>query len=135
MVVLVILALAAGLVLSRGPARSAHLDLRVQASQIAQALRGARGQAIATNRRVAFVLDAGQRNFRVGSGPQRPLPQAMQVSMVAGDGQDRNTHVPAILFAPDGSASGGTIALAEGSTRMQVAVDWLTGRVHVSDAP
>lgn len=133
--VLVILALAAGLVLGRGPSRSAHLDLRAQASQITQALRGARGEAIATNRRVAFVLDAGQRSFRVGSGPQRILPQAMQVSMVAGERQDGNDHFPAILFAPDGSASGGTIVLAEGSSRMLVAVDWLTGRVHVSDAP
>ena len=39
----------------------------------------------------------------------------------------------AIRFAPDGSASGGRIRLAEGEHRILFGVDWLTGRVSVSD--
>ena len=38
-------------------------------------------------------------------------------------------------FAPDGSSTGGRIELAAGARRMQVGVDWLTGRVSVADAP
>lgn len=124
LVVMVILGIVAGLVLARGPARSAGLDLHTQASQLAQALRGARGQAIATNRRVTFVLVPAQHSYRVGAGPQRLLMQPVAVSMAAG----------AITFAPDGSASGGTITLSEGTARMRVGVDWLTGRVSIADA-
>jgi hypothetical protein len=42
---------------------------------------------------------------------------------------------PAIVFAPDGSSSGGQIAVQDGygSRRMTIIVDWLTGRVHVAE--
>lgn len=122
LVVLVVLGLAAGLVLGRGPARSARLDLRAQSQQIAQSLRSARGQAIASNRRVTFVLDGAGR-FAVDGGTVRTIPAPMQASL----------QPAAIVFAPDGSTSGGRITLVEGPSRMIVGVDWLTGRVSVSD--
>ncbi len=132
LVVLVILGLVGGLVLSHGPARPAGLDLRSEASQMMQALRGARGQAIATNHDVAFVLDLPQHGWRIDRGPLHPLSPPVRATMtaVAGDAPPAT-----ILFAPDGSASGGVIALAEGASTMRVAVDWLTGRVGLLDAP
>ena len=125
LVVLVILGLVAGLVLARGPARSAGLDLRSQAAQLAGVLRGARGQAIATNQQVRFALDAARHGFSVDGGVARSLPPQMQAVLVGDQAE--------IVFSPDGSASGGTITLAEGAGRIQVAVDWLTGRVAVAD--
>ena len=38
-----------------------------------------------------------------------------------------------IRFNPDGSSTGGRIALADGQRRMAVGVDWLTGRVSIAD--
>jgi general secretion pathway protein H len=56
----------------------------------------------------------------------------MQVSMQAvRAGEDQAK----ILFAPDGSTSGGRIALAQGQSHLLINVDWLTGRVSVTDAP
>lgn len=121
LVVLVILGLVAGLVLGRGPQRSATLDLRSQAGQLAQTLRGARGRAIATNRVVRVRIDVAQRRFAADGEAIRSLPPPMQIA----------TTAAVFAFAPDGSASGGRITLGEGSARIQVAVDWLTGRVSI----
>ena len=38
-----------------------------------------------------------------------------------------------ILFLPDGSASGGTVELLAGGLRIEIAVDWITGRVRSRD--
>ena len=39
---------------------------------------------------------------------------------------------PAIVFAPDGSSSGGRIDLDSGTIHMQLDVSWLTGRVQTT---
>lgn len=132
LVVLAVLGLVIGIVVSRGPSGSVVLDLRAQAALITQALRSARGEAIATDRHVAFLLDAPSHRFQVGTHPPSDLAAQMQVSMQAagtGPGQAR------IVFAPDGSATGGRIALEQGRSHLLITVDWLTGRTSVTDAP
>lgn len=133
LVVVVILGLVAGLVLQRGPLRSAGLDLRTQASQMGQALRRARAAAIVSNRSVAFVLDGPAHSFRVGDGAPRPIPASVTV-MFSTAGVPIGARPGTIVFAPDGSASGGSIALTAGASRTQLDVDWLTGRVSVAHA-
>lgn len=132
LVVLVILGLSAALLISRGPARSTALDLRSAASQVAQALREARGEAIATNRPVAVMLDVVRRSLSINNRPAMMLAPSIQVTWTR-DAGDRSGA--AITFAPDGSADGGRITLAESARRVIVVVDWLTGRVSVVDAP
>ena len=132
-VVLVVLALMAGLVLARGPQRSAALELRMAAGEVAQALRGARGRAIATNGPVVFRLDVGAHEYRVDGAPPRALPASLALSMVAIAGEVTDSQIAGISFSPDGSSSGGRVELASGARRVQVGVDWLTGRVRVAD--
>ncbi len=131
LVVLAVLGLAAGLVAFRGPPRSAALDLRAASGEIARAMRLARTQAIAGNAAVPVVLDPAAAAYRVGAGPPRRLPAGVGLSAVtvAGAGP------PTITFAPDGSSSGGRVELAAAGRRVQVGVEWLTGRVVVADAP
>ncbi|HEY4174844.1 MAG TPA: GspH/FimT family pseudopilin, partial [Rhodopila sp.] len=56
-VVLVVLGLALGLVIARGPMHSATLDARTAARQLAQALRLARSRAIMSDRPVLVRVD------------------------------------------------------------------------------
>ncbi len=128
---LAILGLVAGLVATRGPQRSAALDLRAGAGEVARAMRLARTQAIASNSPVAVQLDPATQEMRVGAAAPRHLPPGLAVSVISVAEPGR----PAITFAPDGSSSGGRVELASGARRMQVGVDWLTGRVSVADAP
>lgn len=135
LIVLVILGVVLGLVVSRGPLRSATLDVRSAASTIAQGLRLARGHAITTNRPSTFVLDTVTHSFRVDNAPPRYLPPNIEIAArVVADETGRGRLVGGIRFEPDGSSSGGSIALAEGGRRMSVDVDWLTGRVSVANA-
>lgn len=131
LVVFAVLGLVAGLVAARGPSRSAALDLRAASGEVARALRLARTRAIAGNAAVPVVLDPVEASVRVGDGPPRRLAAGIGLSVVTAAG----AGLPTILFAPDGSSSGGRVELAAGGRRVQVGVEWLTGRVVVADAP
>ncbi len=147
-VALVVLAFALSIVASRGPMRSRTLEARLAASQMAEQLRLARTQAIATDRPVSFVLDLAARRWRVGTAAPHLVAEGTALSMLSvgqvalreGDvvaagapGLAPARRLGTISFAPDGRSSGGRIELADGGRRMQVAVDWLTGRVSVAE--
>ncbi len=119
LVVLAVLGLTVGLVVVRGPLRSAGLDARTAASVLAGTLRAARSEAIARDQPVTVTV-AGS-TVRVGAAPPHALSAILQ-----------SAHP--ITFAPDGTSGGGRIGVAAGPVRKVVAVDWLTGRVSIADA-
>lgn len=134
-VVLAIMGLMLALVLTHGPMRSPTLEARAAAAQIAQGLREARARAIALNRPVSFSLDLAEHDFRVDGAPPHPLPAGLQLAVLTIAGRANAGQQSATIgFAPDGSSSGGRIALAGKGVRLLVGVDWLTGRVSVADA-
>jgi general secretion pathway protein H len=133
-VVLVVLGLVAGLVLARGPLRSAAVDLRAATSAVAEGLRGARGQAIATNRPVVFRVDVAAHLFAVDDAPPRRLPDSLGLSVTTIAKAVAGRDVAGIVFAPDGSSSGGRVDLTLGVRHARVDVAWLTGRVTVAEA-
>ncbi len=121
--VVAILGAVLGVVLTRGPARSARQEVRAAAAILSGALRVARGQAIATDRPVAFLLDPVSHAWSVGGAAGRVLPGALAIAAPANG----------IVFTPEGGSTGGRIALASGTVRAVLGVDWLTGRVSVGD--
>ena len=134
MVVLAIMGVLIGIAVSRGPVRSQGLQTRAAAGALAQALRTARAQAIARSQTVTVVIDPVRRLFTADGAP----PQAL----AAGLGLEaRPPALPGpngtklIQFGPDGSATGGEVLLGSGRRRVAVEVEWLTGRVQVTNAP
>jgi general secretion pathway protein H len=134
-IVLVVLALIAGIVVSRGPVHSRALDVRAAVSGVVAVLRGARGRAIAVNRPVLVLVNGTQGSLSVDGLPRLRLPAGMALAAAVGAQTVPGPRPAGISFAPDGSSSGGRILLADGARRMQVGVDWLTGRVSVANAP
>lgn len=139
LVVVAVLGLALALLAARGPQRSAALDLRGAAEQVAGSLRLARARAIASNRMVGVTFDAAARSVRLDGTAPGVLPPGVGLSVTAtfsdaGVGEAPGTPVRAIRFAPDGSSTGGRVLLDGRGRRVQVGVDWLTGRVSVADA-
>lgn len=132
LVVIVLLGLALGIVLQRGPVRSPAVELRAVAGEMARTLRQARAQAVATNRTVAIRFDLPGHAYAVDSGERRALPAALSIRFTSVTPGARTGGAPGIGFAPDGSSSGGFIAFGEGARTVDVTVDWLTGRVGVS---
>ena len=132
-VVLAVLGLVAGLVLTRGPQRSAALEMQAAANAVAQTMRVARTRAIVSNQRVIVAFDPQAATLRIGTGAPRALPAGIGMSVVSTAGLAG--ALAGIVFLPDGSSSGGRVELANGVRRTQVGVDWLTGRVSVANEP
>ncbi len=120
--VLAVLALVASIVVAHGPARSQALEARGAASQMASALRQARGLAIGSGQAVLMVMDVARGGYGLQGGPMQMLPAGLVMAAPAG-----------IRFRPDGSSSGGQVELRDGQRRLRVGVDWLSGRVTVAE--
>lgn len=132
-VVLVILGLALGLIVARGPMRSERLDIDAAAREMAGALRLARGEAIARNAPVAVVIDPLAHVYHVGDSPVRRLPAGFALSVLS-PVTPAGAAAGAIVFAGDGSSSGGRIELVGRTHRVSIVANWLTGRVSVAEA-
>ena len=128
LVVLTILGIVLGIALGRGPMRSATLEARAAAGELAHGLRAARDRAIAGNRRVVVAIDPARHLLLVEGEAPRPLAPHLEVRALTALGAG---PVRLIRFAPDGSSSGGSVLLTDGARRVTVTVDWLTGRVRV----
>jgi general secretion pathway protein H len=118
-VVIVIMALIAGLVIVRRPWHSVGLDTDASVRALTSALRVARSRAIAQDREVSVVT--GAIGFSVDGAAPWVLPSGEALSA----GQ--------VIFTPDGGSSGGVIVLAAGPRRIAVSVNWLTGRVGTQE--
>lgn len=108
-VVIAVMGLILLLITGFGPPRSHRLEAQAAAWQVAEAMRAARGRAIAQGQPVGLVLPH--------------LPGWLAVSVQAPPG--------GIVFAPDGSASGGRVLLDGAGQEYAVTADWLTGRVQL----
>ena len=83
----------------------------------------------------ALAIDPKHGAWLTPGGVRRTLPQTASLKLVAISSQARKADKGAIRFDPDGSSSGGRIELTEGKRRMQIGIDWLTGRVSVASGP
>jgi general secretion pathway protein H len=134
LVVLAILGVVLGLIIGRGPTGSRYLQTRAAAGALAQTFRAARAAAIVTDHDVTVAVDPYRHRFAMDKGPVRLLgadvPMALIPPVLPGPGTTR-----IFRFSPDGSASGGGVLLGAGKRRLGITVEWLTGKVSVSDAP
>lgn len=115
-VVIVIMALVAGLVMTRQPWRSAGLNTDATVRALTNGLRLARSRAIAQDREVSVLT--GTSGFSIDGAPVWQLPTGEALSPAQ------------VIFTPDGGSTGATILLAAGQRRISVTVNWLTGRVR-----
>ena len=119
-VVIVIMALVAGLVVVRQPWHSAGLNTDATIRALTNGLRLARSRAIAQDRAVAVITGPGGFSIDGGAAWMLPAGEALSPSEV--------------IFTPDGGSTGATILLAAGARRIAVSVNWLTGRIGYQEA-
>lgn len=108
-VVIAIMGLILVLLANYGRPGSHFLEEKAAAQRIAQAMRTDRGRAIAQGHPVTLALPF--------------VPAWLTVSVQAPPG--------GIVFAPDGSASGGSVLLQGDGRITSVTTDWLTGHVQI----
>ena len=133
-VTLAILGFALALIVGYKAPWSAALGLRGTAAELASQLRYARSEAVLRNRPVSFEIDLAAHRYRVGNQPARQLPLRYEIVLLTIAGERRDAVRGDIRFNADGSSTGGRVALSDGTRKMALGVDWLTGRVTVADA-
>jgi general secretion pathway protein H len=133
----VCLALVAAVLAMASPLLSriqAGWSLRGAAHEVADQMLRARGRAIDQGRPAEFAIDLGAGTFTGGPGRPQHLPRGTAISLLTVEGEQLGRAAGAIRFFPDGSSTGGGVALAQGNDRVDVRVDWVTGRVTVEPA-
>jgi general secretion pathway protein H len=121
-VVLVILGLALTIVAGFLPRRNTTSELAGATARVAGALRLARSQAMVQSRPVQFIVAPNGHGFRLDNAPVILGPSVAVVMQ----------EPRLIVFAPDGSASGGSLSVLMDGQQRNIRVDWLTGRVIVA---
>ncbi len=134
LIVLSIMAIIAAVAVPLFGAGVSSTELKNSARQVAAGLRMARSEAVATRRDTRLMFDLEQRTFQVERDSRvHALPRDLAMKLYTAQSDVVSDRVGAIRFFPDGGSNGGRITLAAGERKYDVDVDWLTGRVAISD--
>lgn len=120
------------------PAMRAATDqsrYKVVVARLAADLRTARALAMTSGRTVAFQLAPAERSYTLAGRLRWPFPPAVGVSLRSPAALRPRAGASQIDFFPDGSSSGGRLAVTEHAATSTIAVDWLSGAVSVRDGP
>ena len=134
-ILVLVIGVAAYAVILTVPMRgSSAADLKAAARTLASGLRQAQTMAMATRRDSALTVDVESREFTVaGDSSVRQLPKDLEIKLYTAQSEVTSERRGAIRFYPDGSSTGGRITVTSGERKYLVDVDWLTGRVSITD--
>jgi general secretion pathway protein H len=116
--------------MSGGQGRS---ELRMAATAISTALRAVRSRAIAENQEEIFLVDTDRARYRPRGGAVVSLPPSIRLALFTTTQEQLSPGIGAIRFYADGSSTGGGMTLTRGDAHYDILVDWLTGRISLSD--
>ena len=107
--------------------------LRGATRELANALKVARSRAVSGVREIPVALDVQSRVYAVDESQQSlDLPADAHMVLTTAGVEQTSTHAGAIRSFPDGSSTGGRIALSLRNTQYVVDVNWLSGRVTIT---
>ena len=130
-VVIALLALVAAIAV---PSAGRLIDLSSPSDDVerlATALRQARMVAIVERRSRHVFIDPAHRQWRHGKDV-RTFDSVASITTAVPPVGRRANGMSSIVFLPDGSSTGGRIALGDGHRRRIVTIDWLTGNVAIA---
>ena len=110
------------------------LRLRSAANGVAAQLRFTRAQALATGEPQSFTIDPAAHAWTAPKGRHGELPASASVAFIGAREAQPSEGEGAVVFFPDGAATGGRVRLQQGTAAWQVDVAWLTGQVAVTRA-
>jgi general secretion pathway protein H len=102
------------------------LRLDAAARDLADALRLTRAAAIAHNAEVALAIDVDRRTFESPVVPTRRFPGDVLARLKIAE-PERAQARGSFRFFPDGSSTGGDVALVLHGKEVRICVDWVTG--------
>ena len=106
--------------------------LKSATRQIAAGLKYSRSKAIVSQQEVAFTLDVEKKTYTVQDRKkQLSLPEKAKLKLITAKSEQLSEAKGMIRFFPDGSSTGGQVALNDAALEYRVDVNWLTGKVSI----
>ena len=104
---------------------------RIQAASrdLVAALRYTRGQAIVKGEQKVLMLDLEKNAYQAPGKGEIALPKDMVMRLTTAQKELTSENAGGIRFFPDGSSTGGNIAVVLGEREWRINVGWLTGEI------
>lgn len=134
LLVLVILALTAGIATARFSVRNPDDSLQSVAYEIASRCRTARTGAMRTGADQVVLIDLAERVMSGGDKAPLQIPRTVDVVAETSAAEQPAASVAAVRFLANGSSTGGTVRIASGTQAYAIRISWFTGRVSVEAA-
>lgn len=131
LLVVAILALASAIAAGAITGGFRGMELRSTAKEMAANLRYTRARAISTGQPQRFVVDPEAHAWTAPNGRDGEIPPRLSVEFTGAREAQPAEGQGAIVFFPDGAATGGRIRLALDDAAWDIDVAWLTGEVTV----
>ena len=130
--VLAIVAMLAAVLLPLVPHQTSKARLQAYAQQAASLLKSDRAVSMQSGLRVDTEVDASSRLIRSGAGTAAlRLPDDVGFEALLPRSCNQRPVFSTISFFPDGLSCGGAIALSRADLRLEIRINWLTGRVDI----
>lgn len=134
LVVLAILALLLAVIPPMLPNAIDGAQIRSTQRELISSLRYAKNTAITTSEDVSFILDVKENSFSINDKKrQLSLPANAELKLTTAKSAQLSETAGAILFYSDGSSTGGQIKLSQGEAVTYIDVDWLTGKISLTN--
>ncbi len=104
---------------------------RIEAASrdLVAALRYTRGQAIVKGEQKVLMLDLEHNTWQAPGKGSIDLPKDMELRLTTAQQELVDENKGGIRFFPDGSSTGGNIAVVLGEREWKINVGWLTGEI------
>ena len=133
-VVLLIIVLGFSVIGSNISSGNQSAQLKAVARDFASAFRYARGQALISHKEVAVAINLAENSYKVSNRDKiHHFSDEIDVTLVIAQDEFEDDETGHIRFYADGSSSGGRITLEWGNLIYYVDVNWLSGKIDISD--
>ncbi|MEK9282576.1 MULTISPECIES: prepilin-type N-terminal cleavage/methylation domain-containing protein [unclassified Bradyrhizobium] len=130
--VLAILAMLVTVLLPSVPRQTSKARLQAYALEAASILKADRAVSLRSGVRVDTEIDTSGRSIRSGAGSAAVrVPDDVAFEAVLPRNCNQRPVFSTISFFPDGLSCGGAIAIARADLRLEIRINWLTGRVDI----
>jgi general secretion pathway protein H len=107
-------------------------ELRGEAMRVAAAFRQGRALALRNRGTVDISVDPRSGNVAYEGGADVAIRKGIELVWITSDQCPLSRGVRALRYLPDGRSCGGVLTLATRTAKIELRVDWLTGRVDMS---
>jgi len=130
--VLAIVGMLVAVLLPLVPRQTSKARLQAYALQAASILKADRAVSVRSGVRVDTQIDAPGRSIRSGAGSDTiRVPDDVDFEALLPRSCNQRQVFSTISFFPDGLSCGGAIVLSRADLRLEVRINWLTGRVDI----